>query len=103
MQIKIGPISYDVVEVSELASDAGMLHGDINFSKCRIRLDADDNAQRQHQTLWHEVLHGILHGAGIRDGHSEQQIEALAHGIIQVLQDNPLLVASQAGADKEKP
>lgn len=101
MQIKIGPIVYDVLEVSELASDAGMLHGDINFSKCRIRLDADDNPQRQHQTLWHEVLHGILHGAGIRGGHDECQIEALTHGIIQLLQDNPSLAAPQAGADKE--
>ncbi len=91
MQIQIGPIAYKVVKVKELASEAGLLHGDINFAHCRIRLDAGDHPQRQHQTLWHEVLHGILHGAGIRDDHDEQQIEALAHGIIQALHDNPIL------------
>jgi len=72
MHIQVGPISYKVVKVKELASEHGLLHGDINFNRCRIRLDADDHAQRQHQTLWHEVLHGILHQAGIRDDHDEQ-------------------------------
>jgi hypothetical protein len=97
MHIQIGPIVYTVVEVEELASEHGLLHGDINHGKCRIRLSADDDRQRQHQTLWHEILHGILHGAGIRDDHDEQQIEALAHGIIQVLRDNPSLTP-QKGA-----
>lgn len=91
MRVQIGPISYQVTKVKELAGDVGALHGDINFSKCRIRLEANDDPQRQHQTLWHEVLHGILHGAGLRDDHDEQQIEALTHGIIQALRDNPNL------------
>jgi hypothetical protein len=97
MQIVIGPISYRVVHIEELASDTGRLHGDIDFSKCRIRLDAGDDPQRQHQTLWHEALHGILWGAGHRDDHNEAQIEALAHGIIQVLRDNPQLHSVPAG------
>ena len=91
MQVQIGPINYAVVMVDELAGDTGPLHGDFDPSKCRIRLDAGDNPQRQHQTLWHEVLHAILHSAGIREGHDEQQIEALSHGIVQVLRDNPEL------------
>ena len=92
MHVQIGPIVYRVAKVKELADVPGPLHGDINHGRCRIRISAEDDAQRQHQTLWHEVIHGILHGAGIRDDHDEQQIEALSHGIVQVLRDNPHLI-----------
>ncbi len=42
-------------------------------------------------TLWHEILHGILNGAAQTEEHNEAHIDALAHGIIQVLRDNPQL------------
>lgn len=100
MQIVIGPLTYKVVKVKELACHEGLLHGDINFNKCRIRIDASDNPQRQHQTLWHEILHGILRGAGNKDDHDEQQIDALAHGIIQVLRDNPQLRGGSSAAEQ---
>ena len=92
MQITIGPLSYAVVEVEELASASGELYGDINYERCRIRIRAESDPQIKHVTLWHEVLHGILRNAAIED-HDEQQIDALAHGIIQVLRDNPQLTA----------
>lgn len=91
MQIKIGPLCYEVVEVAELASAGGELHGDINYRKCRIRIDADDAPQIKRVTLWHEILHGILTGAAQSEDHNEAHIDALAHGIIQVLRDNPQL------------
>ena len=91
MQIKIGPLRFQVIEVPELASESGELHGDINFRKCRIRIDADDSPQIKQITLWHEILHGILYGAAHRSDHNEAHIDALAHGIIQVLRDNPQL------------
>lgn len=90
MQIQIGPIHYDVVLVPELANGEATLHGDINHARCRIRICADDSPQLQHVTLWHEVLHGILHLAAL-DDHSEQLIIALAYGIVQALRDNPVL------------
>lgn len=101
MQIQIGPILYKVVKVKELACETGMLHGDINYGRCRIRLCADDDPQRQHQTLWHEILHGILHAAGIRDDHDEQQIEAISHGIVQVIKDNPDLIPAAVAQPSE--
>ena len=90
-RITIGPLVYQVVAVKELASSSGELHGDINTRKCRIRIDANDDPQIQHLTVWHEVLHGILMGAAYPDEHDEQVIDALAHGIVQVLRDNPIL------------
>lgn len=88
--IQIGPLAYRVVAVEELAGEHGMLHGDIDYQKCRIRVSADDDPQIQRVTLWHETLPGILHQAACAD-HNEQVIDALAHGIIQALRDNPEL------------
>ena len=91
MQIKIGPILYDVLEVHELCGEAGSLCGDLNTSRTRIRINADDDSQVQVVTLWHEILHGILYTAGIRD-HDERLIDALAHGLVQVISDNPEII-----------
>lgn len=90
MHIRIGSVSYAVRLVEELAGDSRALYGDINYGRCRIRVSADMDAQVQRVTLWHEVLHGILNNAAITE-HPEQLIGALAHGIIQVLNDNPIL------------
>ena len=82
--ITIGAVVYRVVE-RELD---GTLCGDIDPMACRIRIRDDMHAQAQQVTLWHEVIHGILMNAGYRD-HDEQQIDALAYGLVQVLRDNP--------------
>lgn len=93
-QVQIGPLSYRVVEVRELASAAhGALYGDIDYSKCRIRIAQESDPQIKDVTLWHEILHGILAGAAHTEDHNEEHIDALAHGIIQVLRDNPELRA----------
>lgn len=90
MQIQIGPLTYTVVEVEELANGTSELYGDINYGRCRIRIAAESDGQMKLVTLWHEILHGILTGSAQTD-HNEAHIDALAHGIIQVLCDNPEL------------
>ena len=91
VQIQIGPIAYEVVEVAELAgAGPSSLCGDIDTMRCHIRINADMAAPTKRVTLWHEVLHGILFAAGLSD-HDEQLVDALAHGIVQVLRDNPEL------------
>jgi hypothetical protein len=96
MHIQIGPIRYEVVEVAELASAKGELYGDIDYSKCRIRIAAESDAQVKRVTLWHEILHGILTGAAQTEDHNEAHIDALAHGIILLLRDNPALRGGDA-------
>ena len=92
MHIQIGPLRYKVVEVEELASErSGALYGDICYGKCRIRIAADSSPQIKLVTLIHEILHGILANAALVEDHNEAHIDALAHGLIQVLRDNPKL------------
>lgn len=99
-QVIIGPLIYAVVEVEELASAHGLLYGDIDYGRCRIRVAAESDPQIKRVTLWHEILHGILNGAAITADHNEQHIDALAHGIVQVLRDNPDLRGGSSAAEQ---
>jgi hypothetical protein len=40
--------------------------------------------------VWHEMVHAILKNAGYED-HDEEMVSALAHGICQILIDNPIV------------
>lgn len=89
--IRIGGFDYDVVEKERLRNEQDVrLSGQIACEDLEIRVDSDISDRFRPLVLWHEVIHGILQHAGISD-HNEQQIEALAYGIMQVLRDNPWL------------
>ena len=90
-KIKIGGMVYVVNRVPDLRHpDGRKLDGHILDGDCRIDLEANLPFQPEMQTIWHEVVHGILIHAG-RGELKEEIIDALAYGIIQVLYDNPLL------------
>lgn len=85
-QVAIGPITYKVAEVKTGDS----ICGDCNTMKCLIRINKTMDPQIKRVTLWHEIVHGILFTAGMLD-HDEQIVDAIAHGVVQVLRDNPEL------------
>lgn len=91
--VKIGPHTYTVKEVERLISVEGstVLYGQIRCAQQTIEIEKGMVGTYKRQTIWHEVVHGILEGAGIRDDHDERLIDALSTGIVQVLQDNPWL------------
>jgi hypothetical protein len=88
--IKIGAISYAVVEIEGLHTEGEKLDGHIKYGPCEIRLEATQSPQAKRQVLWHEILHAILTHAGYRK-HDDGRIDALAYGIMSILQDNPHL------------
>jgi hypothetical protein len=92
--IQIGPIRY-TLEVSDFSDRTC---GDTDTMKCRIRVNSTMHPDVQRVTLWHEVIHGILFAAGMSD-HDEQVVDALAHGLVQVLRDNPKLRGDSNGRD----
>jgi hypothetical protein len=92
-QIKIGPIVYELVDVAGLhdQEDRCKLDGHIRYGPCIIELEKNLSPQARCQVLWHEVLHAILAHAGYQK-HDDCLLDALAYGIMAVLQDNPWLV-----------
>jgi hypothetical protein len=89
MTVRIGPIDYEMELIEELQTEDGeSADGWICYADGAIRLDAALHPQLRRVTLWHEILHAILTQTG-RQRHNEGELDALAHGIVQVLRDNP--------------
>jgi len=88
-KIRIGWVNYDVISDVNLNLEGAS--GQIRYLKDEIALMPNLAPQAQCFVLWHEIAHGILMAAGVEE-HDEQTINVLAHGIIQVLRDNPDLV-----------
>lgn len=97
-EVKIGPLRYRVVEDYPLISDEHqMLYGEICYSEGEIKVDSRSNSSLKPVILWHEMLHGILSMAGVEVANEDQVIEAISHGIVMVLQDNPDLYPFTVG------
>lgn len=93
--IQIGPIAYEVQLVERLYSaDHTPLYGEIDYAAGVIRISAEQSPVMRQITLWHELLHGILSSAGIAQ-HNETIVDAIAHGIVDALQRNPLLATPE--------
>lgn len=88
MKVKIGGIDYAVIRVKDLHSEQGIkLDGCIVHNQFEICLDEDLAPTAVLQTLWHEILHGILVQSGFTE-HNEQIVDLLAFGIVSALTNN---------------
>lgn len=89
--IKIGSIIYDIeienVKYKGLTEDNPW--GKIEFSECKIYLNGTLADQKIPEVFFHEVLHGIEHHFCM--DLKEVDIDRLAHGLTEVLNDNNLL------------
>jgi hypothetical protein len=90
-RIKIGPMVFQVTKVGALKNSKGeRFDGWIYHDTCRICLDENLTDQYERVVLWHEIIHEILTQAGVED-QNEGLIDAMAYGLVGVLQDNPWL------------
>ncbi len=89
--VRINGVDFSVELIAHLNDGVHKLHGLANFCTCSIAIDPDS---QEHQmkciTLWHEILHVILHNAQIDlpEDEEERIVTALSNGVYQVLQDN---------------
>jgi hypothetical protein len=88
--VKIGPIVYEVKEVSRLADE--QLFGQICYTEGVIEMRPNLTPIMQEITLFHEIIHGMLLQGGVRE-HDERILDVLAHGFTALFKDNPQLVA----------
>ena len=88
--VRIGHVDYRVHVQHKPKVKGRLVDGRIRYSRARITVARHLGPQAARLTLWHEIMHGILTHAGLTD-QSEQVIEALANGVVQVLRDNPEL------------
>lgn len=94
MQIKIGPITYEVVTVPGLrdGADGKKLFGEIKYGSCEIRVESNYAPQQTRQTLWHEIVHIVLVQLGRADeSNDEALVDGMAYALMRVIEDNPWL------------
>jgi len=86
--IKIGPVDYVIRENDRYSRDN--LVGQILYYESIIEMQPNMAPGMVEVGLWHEMLHGVLIQGGFRE-HDERLLDVLAHGIVRLLQDNPVL------------
>lgn len=89
-QIRINGVFHAVTNADALNDGIQMLYGNVTWEDSKIRLKSDQGHQHKCITLWHEIVHALIHHAclNVDDDIEEKIAEALGYGIYQVLQDN---------------
>ena len=87
--VRIGGVDYSIVYKERIISGEGKaLLGQIDFDNSRILIEPSvQSLQGQHQTLLHEIMHGIEHH--FKMDLTEDEIDNLANGVYMVAADNP--------------
>lgn len=90
-RIKIGPITYKIVEVAELKdNDDKPMFGMVKTSTQTIFIEKNLAPEEKLQTFLHEVLHVIMAQMGMFD-HNEGMIDGIAYGLLGVFKNNKAL------------
>lgn len=93
--VRVGPIVYDVSVVDELH----LMDGDTKIrymgleskTEAYIKVCSGMKPAIEAVTLLHEILHAVYDNAGATE-HSEETIDFIAHGIADIIRQNPLLL-----------
>lgn len=90
-KVKICGVPHKVLHKDD-CFNAGERHfGQIDYKKCEILLSTGMNEEMEKQTLFHEMMHGILFGVGYSElAENEQFVQALAQamtGCFEVIKD----------------
>lgn len=86
--VKIGPVEYVISENPRYTTEN--LIGQIFYYESKIEMQPGLSPAMAEIGLWHEMFHGILLQGGFRE-HDERLLDILAHGVVRLLQDNPVL------------
>lgn len=95
-RLKIGGFIWSVEENDKVAKE-GNAYGSTHHTSQSIYLDPTATQQKKEHTLIHEAMHSIWWQSGLNDRYKktpeieEEVIQAMAHGLYQVLKDNKLL------------
>lgn len=89
-KVLLGPFTYSVVRVPDRSM--GDNSGSIEYGRQEIRVAASLKGEYARETLVHEMLHGLIHMAGLEKelGDSEEEVvKRLAPLLLLAVRDNP--------------
>lgn len=98
-KIKIGAITYNVIETNEdICLDHKQCRGIINYSDAQIKIDNKCDEQVIAETFWHEVVHGIVTCRNLELGEDEETtVDEIGKALHQLFVDNNIKFFEQGG------
>lgn len=89
--IKIMATEYEVEEVEQI-DKFNMSLGEIVYTELKIKIDKTIPEELKKETLFHEMLHGVLDKLGYTDiNEDEQKVQSIASTLYLVLKENKLI------------
>ena len=104
MKLRIGHLDYAILPMPEDKVRKGYIgYQDAGVPAIYIR--ADEPSQEQVRTLFHELIHAMLHADNVKDKTftDERVCEVLESPLTRLFQDNKKLHAAIQAAFKGKP
>jgi len=88
-RVRVGPYTYAVQVTFK-----GQNWGHIDHTQQRITIDQNMTDERQRICLWHELKHAVNEITAVgNDDNEERFVQSSAPLEVQLLRDNPALVA----------
>jgi hypothetical protein len=89
--VKVGALTYQIVEDPRLKEEGDFARIRLTEAVIQVATPMHPDVTRIH--VLHEVIHAMLHDAGFAaEDHEERIINALSHGLVQLVRDNPGLI-----------
>ena len=97
MDIRLGHMYYKVVDTEkDIIVNAQLCKGCIEYDNHIIRMSLKENDEQDYiTTLFHEVVHGLLHEHKRDDLNTEENVEDIAQALYQLAIDNPFLFEAE--------
>lgn len=92
--VRVMGIPYTVVKQDRITVNDQNADGAVTYNSALIEVVNGMPIEVERVVVMHEVIHAMFKGQGQNDyRHDEDLIEAVAHGVIQVIRDNPQLLS----------
>lgn len=92
-KVMVFGIPYTVDKPDRITVDDVNADGSITYNTALIKVVDGMPIEVERATLLHEIMHAMFKGQGQHEyQHDEALLEAIAHGVVQIMRDNPELV-----------
>ena len=91
MKLRVGPKKYRVLAAQCIEHDGQSCVGQCDSQSGTILIDVTYFPSSQRETLFHEAIHAVDHL--MRINLTEEQVQALGVGLLNLIDDNPHLLA----------
>lgn len=92
--VRVFGIPYTIEKHDRITVDGQNADGSVTYNTALIEIVDGMPLEVERVVVMHEVLHAMFKAQGQNEYRSDENlIEAVAHGVVQVIRDNPLLLS----------